>query len=152
MIDLHSQLAATSAAIAAGDRHRARLLLMQVVRSNPTDGEAWYLLRQTLDDPGQIADCDRRIVALGYHPPVFSPTPVDPVMPTAPVEVAAVAPEKLFEKGIISSTILGGERILEGRLPQTPPCQTVSNITPLFKQSLISHLSKRRRFRSHSRS
>ncbi len=35
-------------------------------------------------------------------------------------------PEKLFEKDIVSSTIRGGKRILEGRPSQTPPFQTVS--------------------------
>lgn len=63
-----ADLTAAKAALAAGDKPQARALLMPIARSEPGNGEAWYLLAQMLEDPGQKQDCLNRAVANGYKP------------------------------------------------------------------------------------
>jgi hypothetical protein len=62
-------IATGRAALQAGKRTEARQLLTQAVRSDPRNGEAWYLLSQALDDPAQQQDCLARARAAGYVPP-----------------------------------------------------------------------------------
>ncbi len=49
------------------EQHRE--MLMQRVRINPSDGEAWYLLGEVLEDPAQRGDCQKLATAAGYMPP-----------------------------------------------------------------------------------
>lgn len=61
-------LADARRALAAGQNSAAANLLKQVVRTQPTSGEAWYLLGQALPEPAQKAECAQRATALGYVP------------------------------------------------------------------------------------
>lgn len=54
-------LTAARSALQSGQRHAARTLLMQLVRAEPRNGEAWHLLGQVVDDPRQKADCEGRL-------------------------------------------------------------------------------------------
>lgn len=51
----------------------ARILLEHAVRSEPKNGEAWYLLGQAVDDPQQRLDCTARANAAGFTPAVEVP-------------------------------------------------------------------------------
>ena len=86
-------------AIAAGQRRAATSLLKQVVRTMPTNGEAWFLLAEVVTDPVQKAECERRAVALGYVP--SSPSTAPPAAPP------------------FSSTTAGMPRDVEQPPPQT---------------------------------
>ncbi|WP_129632790.1 YIP1 family protein [Candidatus Oscillochloris fontis] len=52
------------AAIQAGDRARARALLMAAVRANPQSAAAWLWLSGVLDTPAQQRECLQRALAL----------------------------------------------------------------------------------------
>ena len=87
-------------AIQRGDQVAARALLMPLARSDPANGEVWYLLAQILDDPGQKQDCLNRAVANGYKEPVVpasapvksDPTPIG-LTPTQFTPTAMPTPE-----------------------------------------------------------
>ncbi|MBA3471191.1 MAG: hypothetical protein H0T53_16265 [Herpetosiphonaceae bacterium] len=77
-----SDLAAVYATLERGDRLASRQQLIEIVRSpaGQSNGEAWWLLAQSLDDPAQQADCRRRAQAAGY-PPAPRATAVAQPMP-----------------------------------------------------------------------
>ena len=70
MREIPDRLQEARGALLAGRRSEAQALLAQIVRSNPRHGEAWYLLGQTLDDPGKRQDCEARAEAAGFALPV----------------------------------------------------------------------------------
>lgn len=51
-------------ALRAGDRERARGLLMRAVRSDPRSEQAWLYLAGALTDPAQRRDCLERVLQL----------------------------------------------------------------------------------------
>ena len=58
---LHKELlTAARSVLQAGHRQAARVLLTELVRADPTQGEAWHLLAQVMDDPRQQAECAAR--------------------------------------------------------------------------------------------
>lgn len=61
-------IVAARTAVASGQRNVARNLLARIVRADQSNGEAWYLLGQVLDDPAQKAECEGRAEAAGYAP------------------------------------------------------------------------------------
>ncbi len=67
---MSDQLNHARAALIAGRRAEAQALFAQIVRSSPHNGEAWYLLGQTLDDPQKRHDCETRAAAAGFVLPV----------------------------------------------------------------------------------
>jgi hypothetical protein len=82
-------LVAARTAVASNQRNVARGLLVQIVRADQTNGEAWHLLGQVLDDPAQKDECAQRARAAGYQPEarriIFPVEPVaEPVVETKP--------------------------------------------------------------------
>jgi hypothetical protein len=53
-------LAQAQQALARGDKAGARAILAPVVRADPSDGQAWLLLSETVDDVAQKRDCLQR--------------------------------------------------------------------------------------------
>lgn len=70
-----SEIDQARAAMRQGDEATARALLMQLVRGNPYNGEAWHLLASVIDDSARKLDCLNRAAAAGYTEPATPPTP-----------------------------------------------------------------------------
>ena len=76
--------------LANGERLVARRLLTAWVQAHPTDGAAWALLGEAVDDPAQRADCLRRAERFGGATPAV-PVSVTPP-PAIPVPALLSAP------------------------------------------------------------
>jgi tetratricopeptide (TPR) repeat protein len=48
----------------AGDKARARLLLIESIKVDPRSADAWWWLAQCVDEPRRQADCLRRVLAI----------------------------------------------------------------------------------------
>lgn len=73
-------------ALQRGDRHTAQQMLTSIVKREPTNGEAWYKLAETLDDWQQQTYCYGMATRLGYSPQqiVLQTAPSGPTWPVAP--------------------------------------------------------------------
>jgi hypothetical protein len=79
----HLQAARDAAKV--GQRNLARQLLCKIVQADVTNGEAWHLLGQVLDQPDRIAYCERRARAAGFVQSAMPPpSPVPPRLPVLP--------------------------------------------------------------------
>ncbi|HYF64696.1 MAG TPA: hypothetical protein VD886_17860 [Herpetosiphonaceae bacterium] len=54
------EIAQVRQALSGGDKAAARAILAAAVRANPADGQAWFLLSETVDDAAQKRDCLQR--------------------------------------------------------------------------------------------
>ena len=93
------------AAVRRGETERAQLLTAEVIRDNPDDTHAWYLLSQLVDSDARRAAYLSKVLALdptheraradlGARPTEDAPQPVTEFTPPA-TEAVAVAPEKI---------------------------------------------------------
>lgn len=100
-------------AVQRGDKVAARAVLMPLARSDPTNGEAWYLLAQVLDDPAQKQDCLNRSVANGYRPLIQVSTSV----PTPPPQPSTEKSERLRSSDIHTPSPLPAAKKRSSLLP-----------------------------------
>ena len=95
------------AAVRRGETERAQLLTAEVIRDNPDDTHAWYLLSQLVDSDARRAAYLSKVLALdptheraradlGARPTEDAPQPVTEFTPPA-TEAVAVAPESAPE-------------------------------------------------------
>lgn len=95
------------AAVRRGETERAQLLTAEVIRDNPDDANAWYLLSQLVDSDTRRAAYLSKVLALdptheraradlGARPTEDAPQPVTEFTPPA-TEAVAVAPESAPE-------------------------------------------------------
>lgn len=75
-------------ALEAGDRIRARLLLMPLTQTMPHSGQVWHLLAEATDDPRLQEDYLTRARARGYNSPLVYRSTQTPVEPKAPTRTA----------------------------------------------------------------
>jgi formylglycine-generating enzyme required for sulfatase activity len=61
-----NDLDSARSALHTGQRKMAGELLLKVVKNNPNNGEAWYLLSQVVEDPRDQASCKERARRAGY--------------------------------------------------------------------------------------
>lgn len=61
---MNRSLAEASVALERGDRSTARTILKDALREDPDNAQAWLLLADSVDDPGQRRDCIERVLTL----------------------------------------------------------------------------------------
>ena len=94
-------------AVRRGETERAQLLTAEVIRDNPDDAHAWYLMSQLVDSDARRAAYLSKVLSLdptheraraelGARPTEDAPQPVTEFAPPA-TEAAAVAPESVPE-------------------------------------------------------
>lgn len=126
-----ANLDAVRAALAAGERTTARASLMQIVRApeGRDNGEAWWLLAQTLDDPQQQADCYARASAAGYAPQPASVPVAARATPTAPESQPApirVQPDPGSSQPAPMPTVVGDPSVAMPSATWTPVAQSTA--------------------------
>ena len=95
------------AAVRRGETERAQLLTAEVIRDNPDDANAWYLLSQLVDSDTRRAAYLSKVLALdptheraradlGARPTEDAPQPAAEFTPPT-TEAVAVAPESMPE-------------------------------------------------------
>ena len=122
MNQIETVLSHARIALQHGERAQAKAILIPIVRSaGAENGEAWWLLAQTLDDPQQQADCYARATATGFNPPATKPVVEEP--PSLPWEITAVNHPPADPP---ATTIQGGlSRLLQAAEPAPPIAQSV---------------------------
>ena len=115
-----------------GEQAQAKAILIPIVRSpGPVSGEAWWLLAQTLDDPGQQADCYARAAAAGYQPPTAEPPLEEP-----PLLMPWELPDALPGLTPISGPADRPQALAQ---PSNPPPAAPSQPEPRFGQQQFDH-------------
>lgn len=109
-------LVAARTAVASNQRNVARGLLVQIVRADQANGEAWHLLGQVLDDPAQKAECAQRAKAAGYQPearriifPVEPAPEPPPPVPVAPPVVPKASPVPPTDMESLRASVISSE-------------------------------------------